>query len=117
MGAVNWVFKKNGNLIGHNTDCSGFIRSLKDQTGLDPQSKTALVFGAGGACRAIIYGLKDSGVKNIIIANRTLAKAELLANDFSDSNTQISVIPLDKDNIKTIVRDCQLIVNLSLIHI
>ena len=34
-----------------------------------------------------------------------------MANDFSDSNTQISVIPLDKDNIKTIVRDCQLIVN------
>ena len=111
VGAVNWVFKKNGNLIGHNTDCSGFIRSLKDQTGLDPQSKTVLVFGAGGACRAIIYGLKDSGAKKIIIANRTLDKAEQLVNDFSDSNTQISAIPLDKDNIKNIVRDCQLIVN------
>ena len=67
VGAVNWIFNDKGTLTGHNTDCTGFIRSLKDQTGFDPNSKKALIFGAGGASRAIIYGLITSGIKEINI--------------------------------------------------
>ena len=90
VGAVNWIFNDKGTLTGHNTDCTGFIRSLKDQTGFDPNSKKALIFGAGGASRAIIYGLITSGIKEINITNRTKTNALKIQKDFSNDNTNIN---------------------------
>lgn len=113
VGAVNWIFNKEGKLTGHNTDCSGFIRSLKDQTGLDPNSKNALVFGAGGACRAIVYGLKNSGINSITLSNRTTENAEKIASDFSDNNFLVNVIDFEKKQIDKVARDVDLIVNTS----
>src|SRR3989338_6991562 len=77
ISAVNTIVVKNGKLIGYNTDCPGAIKSLKRRTEL--KNKNAAVLGAGGAARAIIYGLIENK-SNVTILNRTVEKAKLLAD-------------------------------------
>ncbi|MBI2101553.1 shikimate dehydrogenase [Candidatus Woesearchaeota archaeon] len=79
ISAVNTIVVKNGRLIGYNTDCPGAIKSLKRITEL--KGKNAVVLGAGGAARAIIYGLMENK-SNVKILNRTAEKAKLLADYF-----------------------------------
>lgn len=84
IGAVNTiVVEKNGTLVGHNTDSSGFIASLR-QSEFEPQGKEAIVIGAGGSARAAVYGLLAAGTKRITVLNRTLAQAEGLISAFVD---------------------------------
>jgi shikimate dehydrogenase len=78
IGAVNTiVVQADGRLLGDNTDAPGFISDLRDN-GIDPQGKAALVLGAGGSARAIVYGLATSGATAITVANRTLDRAGAL---------------------------------------
>ncbi len=77
IGAVNTIVNDGGFLRGMNTDSEGFRRSLEGRN-----FERAVVFGAGGAARAVIYGLKDLGVKEIVVQNRSLAKAQNLALEF-----------------------------------
>ena len=76
IGAVNTVVNRAGRLIGYNTDWSGAIKALEDEMVL--QGKTAVVLGAGGAARAISFGLKEKGAQPVIL-NRTVSRAEALA--------------------------------------
>ncbi|MCD6034941.1 MAG: Shikimate 5-dehydrogenase [Rickettsiales bacterium] len=81
IGAVNTVIIREGKLFGTNTDAYGFIANLKEQAPhFSFHGKTALVLGAGGAARAVCAGLQDAGIKEIILANRTIARAEEVAN-------------------------------------
>jgi shikimate dehydrogenase len=77
IGAVNTIVHREGRLIGHNTDWSGAMKALEDR--IDLQGKTAVVLGAGGAARAIAFGLKEKGAEPVIL-NRTVARAEALAS-------------------------------------
>jgi shikimate dehydrogenase len=79
IGAVNTVVKKNGLLCGYNTDWLGAVIPLEKITSL--KGKKILVLGAGGAARAIVYGLKEKGAL-VYILNRTLEKAKNLAKEF-----------------------------------
>lgn len=83
IGAVNTVsVDDRGRLRGYNTDAYGFIENIRQSVrGFDFVRGAALVIGAGGAARAVIYGLKQAGVKTIRIANRTHEHAEKLAQD------------------------------------
>lgn len=83
IGAVNTVKIENERFYGSNTDAFGFIENLK-QTQRDFNFKDANVFilGAGGAARAAIYGLKQAGVSNITLCNRTEERAAELAAEF-----------------------------------
>lgn len=78
IGAVNTVVNRDGRLIGYNTDWSGAVRALEDVMSL--QGKTAAVLGAGGAARAIAFGLREKGADPVIV-NRTLSKAQALASE------------------------------------
>lgn len=86
IGAVNTVWLEDGKLIGTNTDWLGFAENLDRQTpGWDaPErlSQPALVLGAGGAARGILYALVERGFTDIRLANRTVEKAEALAAHF-----------------------------------
>lgn len=80
MGAVNTIWRENGRLHGDNTDAAGFLGHLDASLpGWDRQARTALLLGAGGAARAIAYGLKQRGLERIILANRSEARAQELA--------------------------------------
>lgn len=86
IGAINTFYWKGEELWGENTDVIGFLAPLKGRS-----FKKALLLGAGGVSRAVIAGLKDLGVPEIIIANRTLEKAQALADHF-----HIKAIPWDE---------------------
>ena len=79
VGAVNTVFKKNKKWIGANTDVYGFVTALKEEAGFQAKGKTAVILGAGGAAKAVAYGLASSGIKGIYIANRHPQRAMKLA--------------------------------------
>lgn len=82
IGAVNtMVYEFNGTWRGENTDLSGFIRGAKLGGLGNLEGLNALILGAGGAARAVVAALKDSGA-NIRIANRTLERAQSLAKRF-----------------------------------
>ncbi len=83
-GAVNTLFQaKNGKLQGHNTDGIGLIRDIKDNHNSSLEGKKVLVVGAGGAARGILLPILNEGPDSICLVNRTLSKAEELANFFS----------------------------------
>ena len=76
MGAVNCVVRRGEKLIGENTDGKGFLKSLESE--IDPKGKSVVLFGAGGAARAIAVDLGLAGTKRITIVNRSESRgAEL----------------------------------------
>ncbi len=84
IGAANTlIFRKDGKVFADNTDGSGFIANLRQEAPhWAPASGPAVVFGAGGAARAVIAALIEVGVPEIRLANRTRARAEALRSDF-----------------------------------
>lgn len=79
IGAVNTIIiQEDGNMLGDNTDAAGFIADLRGQ-GVEPAGCSALVVGAGGSARAVVYGLAEAGAARILLLNRTVARAEELA--------------------------------------
>lgn len=80
VGAVNTIVNDNGKLKGFNTDGIGYVRSLKEETGIELKGKRVLVLGAGGAARGVAYALAKEGASCIYIANRTKERAIELAN-------------------------------------
>lgn len=79
IGAVNTILNNNGQLKGYNTDWIGAITSLEKRTQL--KGKRVALFGAGGAARAIVYGLIKKGAL-VKIYNRTKEKSKKLAQEF-----------------------------------
>ncbi|MBM3821588.1 MAG: shikimate dehydrogenase [Verrucomicrobia bacterium] len=78
MGAVNCVVRRGEKFIGENTDGKGFLKSL--ETAIHPKGKSVVLFGAGGAARAIAVELGLAGTKRITLVNRSEARgAELVA--------------------------------------
>ncbi len=76
IGAVNTVSIVDGVLHGTNTDAFGFIENVRQSAfGVDFAHKHVVVLGAGGAARAIVYGLIEAGAERVVIANRTIDKA------------------------------------------
>jgi shikimate dehydrogenase len=80
LNAVNAIYKRDGNLIGDNTDGQGFIKAMKAKYDFDPKDKTIFLYGAGGAARAIALALTLSGSKNIFIFNRSKEKINNINN-------------------------------------
>jgi shikimate dehydrogenase len=81
IGAVNTIVNEQGRLIGYNTDGIGYVRSLKEETGLSLRGKSILLLGAGGASRGVVYALAKEQPAAIWIANRTKERAEQLARE------------------------------------
>jgi shikimate dehydrogenase len=86
LGAVNTLWREDGQLWGDNTDVAGFLANLDEATpGWDERKGSAVVIGAGGAARGIIYALVSRGFERIAVFNRTQTRAEALAQHFGDS--------------------------------
>ncbi len=84
IGAANTlIFRKDGKIFADNTDGSGFIANLRQEApDWLPSAGPAVVFGAGGAARAVVAALVEVGAPEIRVANRTRARADALRSDF-----------------------------------
>ena len=110
IGAVNTIVNSGGKLVGYNTDSRGYLESRKEETAFEPEGKTIIVLGAGGAARAIVYGLAEKGARRIVIANRTVERAERLGEELSKAYpaTEFIATGLDIDAHRA---ECSLLVN------
>ena len=91
IGAVNTVVNRGGHLYGYNTDYIGSVKALEEvlDDGLD--GKQVVVIGAGGAARAVIYGVMKSGA-DVLVLNRSKEKAQQIAIEFAEMfETEIHV--------------------------
>ncbi len=96
IGAVNTVVNDRGKLTGYNTDAEGFIKGLYKALGENDTlcGKTALILGAGGAARAVLYGLMGEGTAKIYIAARNFIKAKELTVEFADIASETELAPI-----------------------
>ncbi len=76
MGAVNTVVRRGEKLIGENTDGKGFVQAMREA--IDPNGKSVVLFGAGGAARAVSVELALAGVKTITVVNRSPERGQTL---------------------------------------
>ncbi len=83
IGAVNTLFKKEGSLIGDNTDAHGFLTALRTDGATDPSGARVLLLGAGGAGRAVLVALAQAGASHITLANRHRERAEKLLDSLA----------------------------------
>ncbi|HCM06724.1 MAG TPA: shikimate dehydrogenase [Oceanospirillales bacterium] len=87
-GAVNTLIKKeDGSVHADNTDGIGMVRDITVNNGCEIEGKRVLVLGAGGAVRGILEPVLEENPLEIVLANRTVSKAEALAQEFSDLGT------------------------------
>jgi len=96
IGAVNTISLRNGQLIGDNTDAAGFLEDLKnflDKSKIENR-KSAIVLGAGGSARAIVYALCGAGWQ-ITIAARRSEQAESLRESMQTACSQIEGVAMD----------------------
>jgi len=85
VGAANTFWFDGGNLRSTNTDVEGFLDSLDASApGWDRGLQKAVVLGAGGAARAVVYGLVLRGIANITVANRSEGRADFLSQRFGE---------------------------------
>jgi shikimate dehydrogenase len=75
LGADNCVVPDGRRLIGHNTDGDGFVGSLRHDAGFDPDGRSCVVLGAGGAARAVVLALAGAGAAEVVVVNRTPDRA------------------------------------------
>jgi shikimate dehydrogenase len=75
IGAVNTIVPDEGKLIGHNTDAEGLLDAIRE-AGMDVAGKSALVFGAGGAARAVVAALRRAGAEQVLVTGRNDEKVE-----------------------------------------
>lgn len=107
VGAANTLWFEGGALRATNTDVEGFVANLDAASpGWDKATDEALVLGAGGAARAVLFGLIERGVRTIHLVNRTLPRAELLASQFG-----AGVKPATWDRLVTLLPRTALLVN------
>ena len=90
VGAVNTIVNRNGRLFGFNTDGPGFVAALRNDLAFDSAGKTVLLLGAGGAARGIAFALAEARAEELVIVNRSLARAEGLAADVAATGTGVS---------------------------
>jgi shikimate dehydrogenase len=85
VGAANTLWHDGGELRSTNTDIEGFVDNLDASASGWDATGDALVLGAGGSSRAVVFGLIERGIKRVHLANRTMERARALADQFGDS--------------------------------
>ena len=111
IGAVNTVVADKKRLIGYNTDGIGFIRALREDLGFEAKDKVAVVFGAGGASRAVSFGLHSRGIREVILTDIDADKAVGLAMDLAKAGCSSMAIEHNEEVLGNLALNADLIVN------
>ena len=93
VGAVNTVVNRSGDLEGHNTDTTGFLRALIEEGAFNPAGKRVLLLGAGGSARAAAQALVGQRVASLTVANRTLERAQDMVMELP-ATCRLEAVPL-----------------------
>ena len=110
-GAVNTIVNRDGRLVGYNTDGIGFLRGLRHNQDFNLNGKTILIIGAGGSARGVVLALSGESVGHIIIANRTLARAQVLVSLALELGISAQAVSLDWQELALAGVQANLIVN------
>ena len=108
LKAVNTLWIEGGQLFGDNTDVAGFLASLDaDVPDWDKSVDKAVVLGAGGAARGIVYALHSRGIRHIALVNRTRSRGEDLQRQFPEVEIDLA----DFAALPALLKDADLLVN------
>jgi shikimate dehydrogenase len=112
-GAVNTITREGKRLIGHNTDVPGFKVALDRLVGKQKMPRQAVVLGAGGGARAVVYGLITEGFQRIIVFNRHLHRAEAMVKHFgrSAAHMELRAMPWHESIIEAELAKAKVLVN------
>ena len=112
-GAVNTLTREGKRLIGHNTDVPGFKVALDALVGRQKMPKAAVVLGAGGGARAVVFGLIREGFSRVIVFNRHLHRAESLVKHFgrSAAHMELRAMPWHESIIEAELAKTRLLIN------
>lgn len=114
IGAVNTIYCYEGRLVGANTDAPGFLADLRQaysrKTWEQAGRKHALILGAGGAARAVVYALLSDGWQ-ITLAARRIEQAQALAEDLAALQGCVTAIALHPGVLQTLKDEVTLLVN------
>jgi len=110
IGAVNTIVNDNGVLRGYNTDATGFLHALRER-GVEPEGKSVVILGAGGASRAISFILAERG-SSLVILNRTWDKAKICADRISETfQRKATALKLNRENLAAALSQADILVN------
>jgi shikimate dehydrogenase len=124
IAAVNTIYLKNGKLTGDNTDAPGFMTDLQNflttetrrhpgptnNAGAGRDTKSALIFGAGGSARAVVYALAKDCWK-VTVASRRIEQAQTLITHLSNPDSHLSSIEFELTNLYSLVSNLTLLIN------
>jgi shikimate dehydrogenase len=112
-GAVNTLTREGRRLVGHNTDVPGFGAALDKLVGRQKMPRQAVVLGAGGGARAVVYGLIRAGFLRIVVFNRHLHRAEGLVRHFGKSaaHMDLKAMPWHESIIESELARTKVLVN------
>jgi shikimate dehydrogenase len=112
-GAVNTITREGRRLIGHNTDVPGFKVALDKLVGRQKMPRQAIVLGAGGGARAVVYGLITEGFQRIVVFNRHLHRAEGLVRHFAKSaaHMELRAMPWHESIIEAELAKTKVLIN------
>jgi shikimate dehydrogenase len=112
-GAVNTLTREGKRLVGHNTDVVGFRTALDKLVGKQKMPKQAVVLGAGGGARAVIFGLITEGFQRIIVFNRHLHRGEGMVKHFAKSaaHMELRAMPWHESIIEAELSKSKLLIN------
>lgn len=79
LGAANCLWWRGDDLVADNTDGAGFVDALRHDEGFDPRGRRIVVFGAGGAARAVVAAVVSAGAGEVVVVNRTSARGHAAA--------------------------------------
>ncbi len=113
IGAVNTVLQENGKLVGFNTDGSGYLMSLEREKKFNPRNRDIVMLGAGGAARAIATILLLNQARSLVIANRSIQRAQALAQELSShfKKQKIFWCGLEGNELKKYLKRTHLLIN------
>lgn len=114
-GAVDTITREGTRLVGHNTDVLGFRPTLDALVGRAKMPKAAVVLGAGGGARAVVYGLITAGFQRVIVFNRHLHRGEGLVKHFgrSASHMELRAMPWHESVIEAELSKTKVLINAS----
>jgi shikimate dehydrogenase len=112
-GAVNTITREGKRLVGHNTDVAGFKVALDRLVGRQKMPKGAVVLGAGGGARAVVFGLIREGFQRVIVFNRHLHRAEGLVKHFgrTAAHMELRAMPWHESIIESEIAKTKVLIN------